>query len=114
MPTYKLGRDCVATIPGVQNADIQDVDINVQGNEIDVTVFKDSPLEQVEMTIGLADVSFDVTCTAHNATIGQEGTMTLAHLDSQLNAVVTDIKESVTPKGFVQYTVSYGVFYPST
>lgn len=109
---YKMGRDCVATVPGVSNNDIIDVDVNVQGNEIDVTTFAATgSVTEVKTMIGLADVSFDVNCTAHNATVGQTGPLTLAHLDDTLSAVVLDIKlNGVTPKGLVQYTVSYGVF----
>lgn len=114
MPTYKLGRECVATLPGVTNDNIQDVTISVQGTEIDVTVFKATALTQVESTVGLSDVTIDVNCTAHTATIGTQGAMTLASLDGELEAVVVDVKERVTPKGLVEYTVSYGVNLPTT
>jgi hypothetical protein len=114
MPTYKLGRECVATLPGVTNTDVQDVTINVQGTEIDVTVFKDEVLTQVESTVGLSDVTIDVNCTAHAATIGTQGAMTIAQLDGDLDAVVLEIKERVTPKGLVEYTVSYGVNLPTS
>lgn len=107
-----MGRDCVASLPGVNNNDIIDVDLNVQGNEIDITTFlPEGSVSNVETMIGLADVSIDVNCTAHTAVIGDTGPVTLAHLDTDLKACVLDIKlNGLTPKGMVQYTVTYGVF----
>ena len=39
MPTYILGRDQVADIPGVDNDDIKRVVIRASGSEQDITVF---------------------------------------------------------------------------
>ena len=114
MPTYKLGRDCAVSLPGVQRNNVKDITINVQATEIDVTVFKDVALTQVESTTGLSDVTIDVTCTAHTAVVGNQGAMTLASLDGSLEAVVLETKERVTPKGLVEYTVSYGVNLPAS
>jgi hypothetical protein len=113
MPTYKLGRSCVADVPGIVNDDIMDVDMNVQGTEEDVTVFKSTAVTNIETMVTLADVSFDVTCTAHDCAVGDEGDFVLAGMDTEdngLQAVVLDIKMAgLTPKGVQQWTVSYGV-----
>jgi hypothetical protein len=112
MPSYILGRDQATTAPGVVNDDIQNVELKLSGSEQDVTVFKDSALTQVQTMVGLIDVSFEITCTHATATVGQFGTFTVGNLDGgslQLDAVVTDVKRTVTPKGIEQYVVSYGV-----
>jgi hypothetical protein len=109
--TYKLGRDCVATIPGVVNDDIITVTANVQGNQLDVTTFKATALTQWEYMAGLTDITIDVTCTNHDAAVGDVGACNVAGLGDGdgLEATVLEIKETVTPKGKVEYTVSYGL-----
>lgn len=116
MPTasYKLGRDCVADIPGVANDDIINVTINVQANQLDITTFKSTPLTQWEYMAGLVDITIDVTCTSTDAVVGDSGPCDVAGLgaDGDLEANVLEIKQSVTPKGRVEYTVSYGLQAP--
>lgn len=113
MPTtsYKLGRDAVATLPGVVNDDVISVTVNVSGNQLDVTTFKATPLTQWEYMVGLVDITFDVTCTSTDATVGDVGACNVAGLGDGdgLEATVLEIKQSVTPKGKVEYTVSYGL-----
>jgi hypothetical protein len=112
MPSYILGRDQVTTAPGMVNDDIQNVELKLSGSEQDVTVFKATTLTQAETMIGLVDVSFEITCTHTTAVVGLSGTFEVGNLDGnalQLDAVVTDVKLTVTPKGIQQYVVSYGV-----
>lgn len=112
MPTYKLGRNQVTTAPGVDNDDIKSVSMKISGNDLDVTVFKSTPLTQLESMVGLVDVTFEIICTDTTATRGLTGAFTVGSLDGstlQLEAIVTEVKLSVTPKGMQQYTVSYGV-----
>lgn len=111
MPTttsYVLGRNCVASLPGVSNSDIMNVTINVSANELDVTTFKTTALTAYEFMAGLVDVSIDVTCTAVSGMVGDIGTAGVASLSS-MDAVIVEIKESATPKGLVEYTVTYGL-----
>lgn len=107
--TYKLGRDAVANLPGVSNDDIRDVTINASANQLDVTTFKSVPLTQWEYMAGLVDVTIDVVCTHTTAVVNDEAAVDIAGLPTDLNAVVLDVKESVSPKGVVEYTVSYGL-----
>jgi hypothetical protein len=109
--TYKLGRDCVATLPGVTNDDIITVTANVQTNQQDVTTFKATALTEAVYMAGLTDITIDVTCTSHDATVGDVGACNVAGLGDGdgLEATVLEIKEAVTPKGKVEYTVSYGL-----
>lgn len=107
--TYKLGRDAVADLPGVDNEDIVDVTINVSANQLDVTTFKTVPLTSYEYMAGLADITIDVTCRDHDAEVGDSGTQAVAGLPNDLKAEVLEIKESVTPKGLVEFTISYGL-----
>ena len=112
MPSYILGRDQVTTAPGVVNDDIQNVELKLSGSEQDVTVFKSSALTRIETMVGLVDVSFEITCTNATATVGMSGAFEVGNLDGDtlsLDAVVTDVKLTVTPKGVMQYVVSYGV-----
>lgn len=110
--TYKLGRDCVATLPGMTNDDVVDVTITVSASQQDVTVFKTTALTNVEYVAGLIEITLDVVCTNHTATIGQSGTQVVAGLPSGLNAEVLDVKETVGPKGRAEYTVTYGLREP--
>lgn len=112
MPTYILGRDQVTTAPGIDNDDIQSVELKVSGSEQDVTVFKATALTQIETMISLVDVSFEITATATAATIGQSGPFIVGNVDGadlECDAVVTDIKDSVTPKGLRAKVVSYAI-----
>jgi hypothetical protein len=112
MPSYILGRDQVTTAPGVVNDDIQNVELKVSGSEQDVTVFKSTALTQIETMVALLDVSFEITAMHATAEVGDSGTFVVGNLDGEdlsLDAVVTDVKRSVTPKGVEQYVVSYGV-----
>lgn len=112
MPTYILGRDQVTTAPGIDNDDIDTVELKVSGSEEDVTVFKSTALTQLETMITLVDISFDITATATTATIGMAGSFEIGNTDGDtlgMDAVVTDVKMSVNPKGVQQWTVSYGV-----
>lgn len=108
MPTYALGRDAVATLPGVNNSDIKDVTINISAEELDVTVFKSTALTQAEYFPGLVDCTIDVTCTAHDAAIGDKGTQAIAGLPTDFDAVVLNIGERIMPRGIVEYTLTYG------
>lgn len=108
MPSYKLGRDAVASLPGVNNNDIKSVTLNASANQIDVTTFKAVPLTSWEYMAGLIDVTIDVTCHQHTAEVSDRGAATIASL-SGLDAVVLEVKESVSPKGVVEYTISYGL-----
>ena len=112
MPTYKLGRKQVTTAPGVLNDDIKSASLKVSGSEQDVTVFKATPLTQIETMIGLVDISFEIVCTDTTATRGLTGSFEIGGVDGdaiELDAIVTEVKMAVTPKGMREYTVSYGV-----
>lgn len=109
MPSYKLGRDAVATLPGLVNDDIKDVTVNVSAEELDVTVFGEAVLTDASFFAGLIDVTIDVVCTHHTATIGQVGAKTIAGLPSDLDAVVLNVSERVNPRGMVEFTVQYGL-----
>lgn len=109
MPAYKLGRDAVATLPGVSNDDIVDVTVNVSADELDVTVFKATALTAASYQAGLVDITIDVVCRNHTADVGDTGTQTVAGLPSDLDASVLSVSERVTPRGVVEYTVSYGL-----
>lgn len=110
--TYKLGRDAIATLPGVDNEDIRDATITVSADEIDVTTFKSSALTHSAVQAGLIDITIDVPCVAHTAAIGDRGLADIAGFLG-IDAVVLDVKEQVTPRGVVEFTISYGVI-PST
>lgn len=115
MPTttsYKLGRDCVSVLPGVSNDDIVDVTINVTADQLDVTVFKSTPLTQWEYMAGLIDVSIDVVCTHVDGEVGDFGPYDVASLPADLEACIVEIKEKPTTKGKVEYTVSYTLQEP--
>lgn len=106
--TYKLGRDAVSDLPGVDNDDIRDVTATVSADELEVTTFKATALTHTVYMPGLLDATFDVTCVKHTATLGMRDAATILSLDG-LDAIVLDVKESATPKGVVEYTVTYGV-----
>jgi hypothetical protein len=112
VPTYKLGRNAVATLPGVDNDDIVDVTINVSADELDVTVFKATAITQAEYMAGLIEITIDVVCRAHDAAVGDQGVQEVAGLPDDLEAVVLSVSEKVTPRGLVEYTVSYGLTMP--
>lgn len=113
MAKYKMGRACVATLPGVSNNDIKDVTVNASATELDVTTFPTSgSLTRADYMPGLVDVTIDVTCTDTTATVGMTGAQDVANIDTELEAVVLDVKESVSPKGVVEYTVTYGLQMP--
>lgn len=114
MPTvsYKMGRNCVTTLPGVDNDDIKGVTINASATQLDVTAFKSTPLTQWEYMAGLIDVTIDVQCTHVSGAVGQQGMQDVANLPSDLEAVILEIKEKATPKGVVEYTVTYGLVEP--
>lgn len=108
-----MGRACVATIPGIDNNDIKDVTVNASATELDVTTFPATgSLTAAEFMPGLIDLTIDVTCTHTTATVGQAGAQDIANIDTALEAVVLDVKETVTPKGAVEYTVTYGLQTP--
>lgn len=110
--TYKLGRDCVADLPGVENDDIIDVTINVSADEQDVTTFKSTPITKAEYMAGLIEVSIDVTCTNVDGAVGDSGTYDIAGLPSDLHAVILEVKDKPGIKGKVEYTVTYGLQEP--
>jgi hypothetical protein len=113
MAKYKMGRACVATLPGVSNNDIKDVTVNASATELDVTTFPTTgSLTKADYMPGLVDVTIDVTCTDTTATVGMTGAQDVANIDTTLEAVVLDVKESVSPKGVVEYTVTYGLQTP--
>lgn len=116
MPTtsYKLGRNAVAELPGVDNDDIKDVTINVSAEQIDVTTFKATALTSWEYMAGLTDITVEVTCTQHSAAVSDVGPADIAGLPSDLEASVLSIQERVTPRGVVEYTISYGFAPPAT
>lgn len=109
MPAYKLGRDAVATLPGVSNADIVDVTINVTGDQLDVTTLGTTAVTAAKYQAGMVDITIDVTCRHHSATVGETGAQDVADLPTDLDAAVLSISERVTPRGVVEYTVSYGL-----
>lgn len=109
MPTYKLGRNAVAELPGVDNDDIVDVTLNVSADQLEVTVFKSTAITQAEYMAGLVDITIDVVCRNHTAEVGDQGAQDVAGLPSDLEAVVLSVNEKVTPRGVVEYTVSYGL-----
>lgn len=106
--TYKLGRDAIADLPGMANDDIRDVTVTVSADELEVTTFATTVRTHSVYMTGLLDATFDVTCVEHTATLGQRGPATILSLDG-LDAIVLDIKESATPKGVAEFTVTYGV-----
>lgn len=109
MPLYQLGRECVAALPGVANDDIMDVNVDVSGQEVDVTTFKDVPVEEVLTQVAISDVTIEVTCTHHSAEVGDQQACTVAGLTG-LDAVVLKIAMGgLSPKGVRTYTISYGV-----
>lgn len=110
MPTvsYKLGRDAVCTLTGVANDDVKSVTINAAATQIDVTTFKDVPLTSWEYMAGLIDATIDVVCVAHTANVSDRAAATIAGITG-LDAVVLEIRESVNPKGMVEFTISYGL-----
>lgn len=107
--TYKLGRDAVATLPGVNNDDIVEVTINVSASQLDITTFDLAPLTKNEYMAGLTEITIDVVCRNHTAVVGLSGSQTVAGLPSSLHAEVLDVKETATPKGVVEFTISYGL-----
>lgn len=111
---YKLGRDAVASLPGVDNADIRDVTINVTAEELDVTTFLSTTILEAAYMPGLTECTIDVVCTNHNAAVGDTGAQDVANLPSDLEATVLNISERVTPRGTVEYTISYGLSPPPT
>ena len=116
MPTttsYKLGRDCVSELPGVENDDIIDVTINVTADEQDVTTFKSTPITAPVYMAGLIDVSIDVTCTHTTGSVDDAGAYDVAGLPTDLHAVILEIKEKPGIKGKVEYTVTYGLQEPA-
>lgn len=108
--TYKLGRDAVLTLPGVDNDNVRSATISASANQLDVTTFKSVPLTSWEYMAGLIDVTLDVVCTSHTAAVEDRGLAEIAGFDSQsMDAIVLEVKESVSPKGVVEYTVTYGI-----
>lgn len=112
MPTttsYKLGRDCIADVPGVANDDIVDATINVTGNDLDVTCFKATAVSELVHMVGLVEITIDVNCTHVSGVIGDEGSFDIAGLpNTDFNLTILDIKEKPNLRGKVDYTVSYG------
>lgn len=106
---YKLGRNAIADLPGVENDDIRDVTINVTAEQIDVTTFGATAITQAEFMAGLVDVTVDVVCTAHTAAVGDTGACDVAGLPTDLDACVLSISETVNPRGIVEFTISYGL-----
>lgn len=107
--TYKLGRDAVATIPGVDNCDIIDVTVNVTADQLDITTYGATALTAPKYLAGLVDISIDVMCTATDAAVGDTGPMTVASIPPDFDAVVLDVKESANPQGKAEFTVTYGL-----
>lgn len=106
--TYKLGRDAVATIPGVENCDIIDVTVNVAADQLDITTYGAVALTAPKYLAGLVDISLDITCTDTTATVGQKGSCVVADIPTTFDAVVLDIKQSANPQGRAEFTVTYG------
>lgn len=117
MPTtsYKLGRDAVSTLPGVTNDDIIGVTINVTASEQDITTFKSTPLTQWEYMAGMVEITIEVSCTDFSGAVGDSGSCNVAGLGAggDLDACVLEVKQSITPKGRVEFSVSYGLQSPS-
>lgn len=107
--TYKLGRDAVTDLPGMQNCDIIDVTVNVSADQLDVTTYGATALTEPVYMAGLVDISIDVSCTNTTATIGQRGAFDVASLPSDFDAIVLDVKESANPQGKAEFTVTYGL-----
>lgn len=106
MATFKLGKNAVITPPtGIAEDDIVDVEVSCSGDELDVTVFGDT---EMRVQPGLADVTFDITCTNHTTSQGAVSTITVGGF-SAVDVVVTKIDSKATPKGRWEYTVSYAV-----
>lgn len=106
---YKLGRDAVADLPGVDNGDIRDATINVAADELDVTTFLAVAITEAAFMPGLTECTIDVVCMNHSAAVGDTGPQTIAGLPSELEATVLNIADRVTPRGVVEYTISYGL-----
>lgn len=108
--TYKLGRDAIADVPGVDNDDVIDATISVSGADLDVTVFKaTAPLTELVHMVGLVEISIDVNCTNVTGSVGTQGNFDIAGLpNTGFQLVILDVKDKVTPKGKVEYTVTYG------
>lgn len=112
MPSYVIGRDQITTAPGVLNDNIKSCTLRVSGNEVDVTTFKATALTQSESMVGLVEITFEITATHTTAEQGDEGAFEIGNLDSavmQVNAVVTEVKLTTTPRGVDEYTISYAV-----
>jgi hypothetical protein len=110
MPTYIIGRDQSITAPGIVNDDVKKVALKASGTEHDVTVFGASALTAISTMIGLVDVSIEVTAMNTTAEIGDTGEISVGNFEpTGAEAVVTDVKWSVTPKGVKEYTVSYAI-----
>jgi hypothetical protein len=103
MAKYKLGKLALITAPGVTLDDVVDVDLNASGDEVDITVFGDT---EKQIGCGLLDVTVEVTATNHSAIVGQVGPITVGGL-SAVSCVVLDVKNTVSPKGRHEYTISY-------
>lgn len=107
--TYKLGRDSIATLPGVANDDIVDATISATATDLDVTVFKATAITELVHMAGLVDISIDVNCTHVSQAIGYQGAFDIADLPNvDFELVILDIKEKPNMKGKVEYTVTYG------
>ena len=107
--TYKLGRDSIADIPGVENDDIIDATINVSAADLDVTAFKITPLTELVHMAGLVEITIDVNATNVDGAVGLQDTFDIAGLpNTGFELVILDVKDKVTPKGKVEYTVTYG------
>ncbi len=111
MPTtsYKLGRDAVAELPGMQNCDIVDVTVNVSADQLDVTTYGTTALTAPKFLAGLVDISIDVTCTATTAAVGDRGPCDVANVPAAFDAIVLDVKQSASPQGKGEFTVTYGL-----
>ena len=103
MAKYKLGKNALLTAPGVDLANVVDVDLNASGDEVDITVFGDT---EKQIGCGLLDVTVEVTATSHTATVGQTGAVSVGGMTS-VGCVVLDVKSKVSPKGRYEYTISY-------
>lgn len=107
--TYKLGRDCIADVPGVANDDIIDATISVSGGDLDVTCFKATAVTEIVHMVGMVDITIDVNCTNVTGEIGDQDAFDIAGLpNTGYELVILDIKEKPNLKGKVEYTVSYG------
>ena len=110
MPTYIIGRDQSITAPGISNDDVKKVMLKAAGTEHDVTVFGASALTAISTMIGLVDVSIEVTAMNTTAVVGNKGEISVGNFSpTDAQAVVTDVKFTVTPKGVKEYTVSYAI-----